>query len=72
MASSNTRRSSSSYSDSGISVSTAGTTVNQRYACYWTNQCQGHHELDQCQDRRNQLRGKLGIYYSPVARMYND
>ncbi|CAF1187830.1 unnamed protein product [Adineta steineri] len=70
MASSNTRRSSSSYSDSGISVSTAGTTVNQRYACYWTNQCQGHHELDQCQDRRNQLRGKLGIYYSPVAR-YN-
>ncbi|CAF1486530.1 unnamed protein product [Adineta steineri] len=70
MASSNTRRSSSSYSDSGISVSTAGTTVNQRYACYWTNECEGQHEIDDCQLRRKQLRGKLGIYYSPNAR-YN-
>jgi len=67
MASSNTRRSSSSYSDSGVSINTTDTTVNSRYACYWLNTCQGKHEVDDCGVRKSELRGKLGIYYSPMA-----
>ncbi|CAF1256623.1 unnamed protein product [Adineta steineri] len=67
MASGNTQTSGSSCSDGGVSISTAGTTVNQRYACEWIDTCQRKHELDECGHRRNQLQGKLGIYYSPVA-----
>ncbi|CAF0767963.1 unnamed protein product [Didymodactylos carnosus] len=38
---------------------------NPRYACYWLDSCRGDHELNQCTHWRNELRGKLGIYYSP-------
>lgn len=65
MASSNSRRSSCSNADSGISCQTTAETVNPRYACYWTDNCKGKHELDSCRIRPNELRGKLGIYYSP-------
>jgi hypothetical protein len=65
MASSNSRRSSCSNADSGISCQTTAKTVNPRYACYWTDNCKGKHELDSCRIRPNELRGKLGIYYSP-------
>jgi hypothetical protein len=67
MASGNSRRSSSSYADSGISCDTTTATVNSRYACYWLKNCQGQHEVDDCKARRSELRGKLGIYYSPNA-----
>ena len=78
MASINSRRddSSSIFSDSGFnsfgssrSVSTTNT-VNLRYACYWLDDCRGFHEVDHCPAREKDLRGKLGIYYSPNA-MYN-
>jgi len=67
MASSNSRRSSISNADSGISCTTNAATVNPRYACYWSDKCHGQHELDDCQLRKSQLRGKLGIYYSSNA-----
>ncbi len=67
MASSNSRRSSVSNADSGISCNTTATTVNPRYACYWLSSCHGQHELDDCQVREHDLRGKLGIYYSSNA-----
>lgn len=38
--------------------------VDPRYACNWTNDCRGNHELDDCEIRRRELRGKLGIYHS--------
>jgi hypothetical protein len=39
--------------------------TNPRYACYWLDSCRGQHELNQCSHWRDELRGKLGIYYSP-------
>lgn len=65
MASNNSRRSSFSNSDSGISCNTTAEVVDPRYACHWTDTCQGQHELNRCPIRQNELRGKLGIYYSP-------
>jgi hypothetical protein len=38
---------------------------NPRYACYWLDECRGQHELNQCDYWPKELRGKLGIYYSP-------
>lgn len=77
MASNNSQRGSSrSFSDSGFSsfgsTSSVNTTVtvNPRYACYWLDECRGFHEVDHCAARKGDLRGKLGIYYSPNA-MYN-
>ncbi|CAF1928653.1 unnamed protein product [Rotaria magnacalcarata] len=67
MASSNSRSSSVSCTDSGISCSSTFSTVNPQYACYWTPNCNGYHEFDDCPIRSRQLRGKLGIYYSPNA-----
>ncbi|CAF0896033.1 unnamed protein product [Adineta steineri] len=67
MASNNIRRSNSSYSASDISASTAGITVNPRYACEWDDTCQRQHEFDDCPYRPDELGGKLGIYYSPNA-----
>ncbi|CAF3246543.1 unnamed protein product [Rotaria sp. Silwood2] len=67
MASSNSRTSSVSCTDSGISCNTTATTVNPRYECYWTNNCCGRHELNDCLVRLRELRGKLGIYYSSNA-----
>ncbi|CAF1132118.1 unnamed protein product [Rotaria sordida] len=67
MASSSSRRSSVSCADSGVSCSTTATTVNPRYECYWLDSCRGQHELDNCPVRLRELRGKLGIYYSPNA-----
>lgn len=67
MASNDSRRSSISAADSGISCTTNATTVNPLYECNWSDECQGRHELDDCRKRKNELRGKLGIYYSPNA-----
>lgn len=39
--------------------------INPHYACYWLDSCRGKHELNQCSHWREELRGKLGIYYSP-------
>ena len=67
MASSDSRRSSVSTADSGISGSTAVSSraeINPRYACHWLPVCRGEHEADQCGAREAGLRGKLGIYYS--------
>lgn len=59
------RRSSISNADSGISSTNSTRNIHSRYACYWVeNQCKGNHELDLCPVRRQQLSGKLGIYYS--------
>ena len=49
-------------SGSGIQQSIAR---DQRYACYWLDSCRGQHELTECLRWREELRGKLGIYYSP-------
>ncbi|CAF4896026.1 unnamed protein product [Rotaria sp. Silwood1] len=67
MESSNSRSSSVSRADSGISCNTTDTTVNPRYECRWTDNCRGQHELDDCPVRLRELRGKLGIYFSPNA-----
>lgn len=64
MAYASSRSSSISCADSGISV---GTDVNPRYACYWIDSCRGQHEIVNCSFRHKDLRGKLGIYYSPNA-----
>ena len=61
------RRSSVSNTDSGICCDTTATGVNPRYKCYWSDKCNGQHELDDCRTRSSELRGKLGIYYSPNA-----
>ena len=67
MASSDSRRSSASTADSGISDSTVveqRNGINPRYACHWLPICRGDHEADQCRARWSGLRGKLGFYYS--------
>ena len=61
----NSRKSSCSVADSGISCSTINSnTINLRYACYWVDSCKGYHEWDNCPIRPHELRSKLGIYYS--------
>lgn len=65
MAYQSSRSSSVSYADSGISSDRQDDNVNPRFACFWLDGCQGMHEFDHCQARKAQLRGKLGIYYSP-------
>ena len=65
MASVNSRKSSASPADTSISSLNDGAPVDERYACYWLNTCRGEHEIDHCATRRADLRGKLGIYYSP-------
>jgi hypothetical protein len=68
MASSNSRRSSISNTDSGISCTTTTKTINPRYICEWVDTCRNpKHELDDCRVRKEELRGKLGIYYSENA-----
>lgn len=57
------RRSSVSNTDSGISSLNIAREINPRYACFWSEGCQGRHELDHCRQRNAELRGKLGIYY---------
>jgi hypothetical protein len=39
--------------------------VNEHFACYWLDSCRGRHELNDCSHWREEVRGKLGIYYSP-------
>ena len=75
MASNNSRRgSSSSFPDSGFNgfgSSSSGSTTgrgNPSYACYWLDNCRGSHEVDDCTARKEELGGKLGIYYSSDAR----
>ncbi|UJR07980.1 hypothetical protein I4U23_012259 [Adineta vaga] len=58
MASSN-----ASTTSSGYTIQTS-TNINPNYRCYWLNSCQGNHELRSCSHWREELRGKLGIYYS--------
>lgn len=41
------------------------TTVNPHFACYWLETCRGKHQTRQCSHWSIELRGKLGIYYSP-------
>lgn len=53
----------SSTISSGYGSEISGT-INARYACYWLDSCQGQHELNQCPFWRQELRGKLGIYYA--------
>lgn len=64
MASSNSRSSSVSNADSGITSISSSTTVNALYACYWLPSCGGRHEINKCAVQKRDLRGKLGIYYS--------
>ena len=64
MASNSYRRDSNTTSDSGISSGSTNVAVHPRYACYWLDKCRGLHEVDHCHARKNDLHGKLGIYYS--------
>ena len=41
--------------------------VNPHYACYWLDACGGGHELNQCECWKDELRGQLGLYYSPFG-----
>lgn len=41
--------------------------VNPYYACQWLVSCGGQHEMDQCIDRKNQLKGIEAVYYSPIG-----
>jgi len=63
------KRSQASRTSSGYwsSQSSTPTTVqlNPHYLCYWADSCNGQHELNQCPYWEDELRGKLGIYYSP-------
>lgn len=43
---------------------TPTTPLNSHYLCYWHPTCNGQHELNQCEYWENELRGKLGMYYS--------
>lgn len=38
--------------------------VEPLYACYWLGECNGTHELVNCSDWKNELRGKVGYYFS--------
>jgi hypothetical protein len=62
-------RSQESTTSSGYwsSQSSTPTTVqlNPHYLCYWVDSCNGQHELNRCPYWDDELRGKLGIYYSP-------
>nr|ACD54636.1 unknown [Adineta vaga] len=54
--------SNASTTSSGYTIQTS-TNINPNYRCYWLNSCQGNHELRSCSHWREELRGKLGIYY---------
>ncbi|CAF1523263.1 unnamed protein product [Adineta ricciae] len=54
-----------SSTSSGYRSQSSSIAVNPHYACYWLDSCCGQHELTTCSKRREELHGKLGIYYSP-------
>ena len=54
-----------SSTSSGYSSQSSSIAVNPRYSCFWLDSCCGQHELTACSHWKNDLRGKLGIYYSP-------
>ncbi len=66
MAQSQESTTSSGYWSSAASQ-TAGSPLNPHYLCYWDESCKGQHELNQCKHWKKELRGKLGIYYSPLG-----
>ncbi|CAF1223397.1 unnamed protein product [Adineta ricciae] len=54
-----------SSTSSGYRSQSSSIAVNPHYSCYWLDSCCGQHELTTCSRRREELHGKLGIYYSP-------
>ena len=55
------------YSGRTSTTATTPNSLNSHYLCYWRSTCNGQHELNECRYWKNELNGKLGLYYSSTG-----